>query len=55
MIKYPDEFIDGVKTQLKITDFLNLLKIIFIVLTYFYLRIRQIFRIRSRIESNKND
>lgn len=56
MIKYPDEFIDGVKNAIKNYGLLKFIKDnFFIVLTYFYLRIRQIFRIRSRIESNKND
>ncbi len=51
MIKYPDEFIDGVRNAIKkyglrrfvIENFL-------ICLTYFYLRLRYIFRIRKRFE-----
>ncbi len=56
MIKYPDEFIDGVKNAIKNYGLLKYAKDnFFIVFTYFYLKLRQIFRIRSRIEDNKND
>ena len=54
MIKYPDEFIDGTKNSIKINGIFNFIKNNFsIVLTYFYMRIRQVFGIRSKMERKK--